>query len=113
MTEIKEMIYLYDEYLMPILFGVVAILVVTLAISMIDRRFRFLKYLPGLVALLGGIVGLAMYYPSMFEHEYLNLMVLSAIAVGCGIISLAFALILGIVLKPSNSRESYIEYREY
>lgn len=116
MTEIKELIQTHDEYLMLILFGVLAMMIITFAVHHFTERIRFPKYLPGLISFIVGLLMLAGIIPHIYDKSYLGNLVISMVAIGAGVIGLAFGLILGVMIKTKNKNKNKvteIEYEEY
>lgn len=116
MQEIKELIQTHDEYLQMILFAVLAMFVVTFVVHFFTERIRFPKYLPGLISLVVGMVMLARLVPYLYLKEYLGDLVIAMVAIGTGVIGLAFGMILGVLFKhPKKYEEDYddINYEEY
>ncbi|NLD18244.1 MAG: hypothetical protein GX666_11790 [Tissierellia bacterium] len=116
MTEIKELIQTHDDYLRMILFATLAMLIITFAVNYFTERIRFPKYLPGLISLIIGVIMLAGLIPNLYLKEYLGNVVISMVAIGVGIVGLAFGMILGVLFKrPAKYEkdEKDITYEEY
>lgn len=116
MTEIKELIQTHDEYLRMILFATLAMLIITFAVNYFTKRLRFPKYLPGLISLIVGILMLVGLLPNLYLKEYLGNLVISMVAIGVGVVGLAFGMILGVLFKRTSryeKSEKEITYEEY
>lgn len=116
MQEIKELIQTHDEYLQMILFAVLAMLIVTFVVNYFTERIRFPKYLPGLISLIVGMIMLARLVPYLYMKEYLGDLVIAMVAIGTGVIGLAFGMILGVLFKHPKEYiedDEEIQYEEY
>ena len=116
MNEIKELIVTHDEYLKIILFSAIAMLVITFIVHYFTERIRFPKYLPGVVSLVIGMLLLVSLLNHIYYKEYLGRVVVAMILIGNGVISLCFAMILGVFFKVEYEDESDDEdviYEEY
>lgn len=114
MSEILELLGTYNDYMLPIIFGIAVVLVATFLIDMSNKRIGFLKYVPGLAAFVGGLMIFMATFPRIYEGSKLNMAALGAILAGCGIMGLCFAGILGLIKpKTKKSKEYYVDYEDY
>lgn len=75
-------------------------IIFTIIFYLIFKEYRFVKYLPGLVIVLGAIYNLIIIFDSITEKSSINNLEIFLILAVAGFSSLFFALIIGIYTKP-------------
>ncbi len=76
---------------------IVAALIITFAINIISGKLRFTKYLPGLILIFIGVFTLFTVINALFDQESIPQLVVAVIGISSGLVSLLFAMILGIL----------------
>ncbi len=87
------------EFIVICIITILIGLLVTFMMSVFAKNLRFLKYLPGLILILIGVVSLLAVLNNLFASSSLNNILVAVICLTSGICSLLFALIVGIVTK--------------
>lgn len=116
MQEIRELVTMYNEYTPIVFYVMIGMMVITFVVHFFTGSIKFAKYIPGLVALVFGLITLASTFSTLFEKETLNTLIASMLGIGGGIIGLCFALILGVVAKKKKYKKSskeQVEEEEY
>lgn len=87
------------EFIVICIITILIGLLVTFMMSVFAKNLRFLKYLPGLILILIGVVSLLAVLNNLFASSSLNNILVAVICLTSGVCSLLFALIVGIVTK--------------
>ncbi|MDO5301250.1 MAG: cytochrome C biosynthesis protein [Tissierellia bacterium] len=103
--QISDMVNGNTSYMIMILVSSLAGIFLTLVVSMISRKLRFLKYLPGLILIFVGIFALLMVLNRLFVRESLDNIYISLLSLTSGISSLLFALCIGIYHRDGDLEE--------
>lgn len=112
MQEIRELVTTYNEYTPIVFYVMIGIVVITFVVHFFTGSIKFAKYIPGLVALVFGLITLASSFPTLFEKETLNTLIAAMLGIGGGIIGLCFALVLGVISKKKKYHKSTEEHFE-
>lgn len=113
MSEILELIQTYTNYLGPIIFSFIAIAIITVLADIVNPKMSFLKFIPGLGALLIGVIIFIGNLPKIYIKDNIPTITIGGILIGCGIVSLCIAVILGIIRSKDKKAKDYTEYEEY
>ena len=97
MSKILEIFQGHTTYMVIGLYVIIGAIVITLVLHLISGRLRFIKYLPGLVLLFIGVFTLFTVINALFDPESIKAIVIAVLGISSGIISLLFAIILGII----------------
>ncbi len=100
-----------SEFLYISLFIGIAAIIVTYIVHFVTRSIKFAKYIPGLAMVAIGLFAFFGAMGSAFNHDSINVFLVAMLGIGVGLISLCFALILGIInKKPSSAGKSSKHY---
>ncbi|KXO17241.1 cytochrome C biosynthesis protein [Peptoniphilus sp. GNH] len=97
MSKVLEMFKGHTTYMMIGVYVIVAALIITFAINIISGKLRFTKYLPGLILIFIGVFTLFTVINALFDQESIPQLVVAVIGISSGLVSLLFAMILGIL----------------
>ncbi|WP_138159203.1 cytochrome C biosynthesis protein [Peptoniphilus catoniae] len=97
MTSIMEAVLKNDEYIKISLYAIVASVLFTFIVGFAARRLKFAKYIPGLILICIGMFSFFTVVDDLFNPDNIETLVIFIISCASGIISLLFALIMGIV----------------
>ncbi len=86
-----------DEYLQVSTYAIVAAIVVTFVVNFATRKLKFAKYIPGIILIFIGIFSFFTVIEDLFNPDNIEVLVIFVIACASGLISLLFALIIGII----------------
>jgi|GEM_PF-1716033 len=109
MDKIMEMVMENFNYILLSLGAIVIGIVITFIANFASGRLKFIKYLPGLALLFVGIISLFMVINKLFDPDSIDNLIVFVIGVSSGLISLIFALIIGI--STSNKNRYKVETR--
>ncbi|MDO5715033.1 MAG: cytochrome C biosynthesis protein [Tissierellia bacterium] len=102
MSRIIELISEHSNYIILTL-GVILIgSVFTFIVNFAAKNLKFAKYIPGLLLVFVGIFSLFLVINNLFDPESLDNLIIFVIGVSSGLISLIFALIIGIAGSDRN-----------
>ncbi|WP_071027682.1 cytochrome C biosynthesis protein [Peptoniphilus raoultii] len=102
MSEIKELITANADYFILTIGIIILGIILTFIVNFTARDLKFLKYIPGLMLFFIGMFSIFMVTDKLFEKESLNNLIVFVIGVSSGLISLIFALIIGIASSNKN-----------
>lgn len=102
MTSIIEVIMKNDEYMIITLLAMLVAIILTFIVNFAAKKLKFAKYLPGIVLICIGIVSLFSVISKLFDPNSLDSLIVFVISCGSGIVSLLFALIIGIIQNDLN-----------
>lgn len=97
MSKIMELVGGNTEFIMLSIYAIVITIAVTIAISMVAKRLKFAKYLPGIFLITIGIFVLFSVINDLFNPANVNSIAIFLIGCSSGVISLLVALIFGII----------------
>ncbi|MDO5041269.1 MAG: cytochrome C biosynthesis protein [Peptoniphilus sp.] len=97
MRGLLDMILQNDEYLQLSTYAIVAAIVVTFVVNFATRKLKFAKYIPGIILVFIGIFSFFTVIEDLFNPDNIEILVVFVIACASGLISLLFALIIGII----------------
>ncbi|MBL7575262.1 hypothetical protein SAMN00017477_0763 [Peptoniphilus asaccharolyticus DSM 20463] len=97
MSKVMEAVGGNTEFILLSIYGIIIAIAVTIVLSIVAKRLKFAKYLPGIVLITIGIFVLFSVISDLFNPE--NVDALAVFLIGCssGVISLLVALIFGII----------------
>lgn len=95
-----------------LLFVSLSAVVVTMVAHLIFKKYRFIKYIPGLIYMALGIYNLLLVYDDIVSANSMDNILLFLMLFVSGIIGLFFALILGIYNKPRREKKVNIETKK-
>ena len=102
MNKIMELVMENSTYLL-LTFGAILIgVVLTFIVNFAAKDLKFIKYLPGLALVVIGIISLFMVINKLFDPSSLDNLIIFVIGVSSGLVSLIFALIIGISSSGKN-----------
>ena len=102
MNKIMELVMENSTYLL-LTFGAILIgVVLTFIVNFAAKDLKFIKYLPGLALVFIGIISLFMVINKLFDPSSLDNLIIFVIGVSSGLVSLIFALIIGISSSRKN-----------
>ena len=102
MNKIMELVMENSTYLL-LTFGAILIgVVLTFIVNFAAKDLKFIKYLPGLALVFIGIISLFMVINKLFDPSSLDNLIIFVIGVSSGLVSLIFALIIGISSSGKN-----------
>lgn len=102
MDKINELLIENSSYIMLTMGAIVIGIVITFIVNFAARDLKFVKYLPGLTLVFIGIISLFMVINRLFNPESLNNLIIFVMGVSSGLVSLIFALIIGIASSDKN-----------
>lgn len=102
MDKINELLIDNSSYIMLTTGAIVIGIVITFIVNFAARDLKFVKYLPGLTLVFIGIISLFMVINRLFNPESLNNLIIFVMGVSSGLVSLIFALIIGIASSDKN-----------
>ncbi|MDO5713437.1 MAG: cytochrome C biosynthesis protein [Tissierellia bacterium] len=97
--EIMAMLTNNTEYMLFSIIVIVAAMVLTLLVSLIAKKLRFAKYVPGILLLFVGMFSLFMIINDLFAKSSLDNILIALFCISSGLIALLFALIIGVITK--------------
>ncbi|WP_455256902.1 cytochrome C biosynthesis protein [Peptoniphilus asaccharolyticus] len=97
MSKVMEAVGGNTEFILLSIYAIIIAIAVTIVLSIVAKRLKFAKYLPGIVLITIGIFVLFSVISDLFNPE--NVDALAVFLIGCssGVISLLVALIFGII----------------
>ena len=105
MNKIMELVMENSTYLL-LTFGAILVgVVLTFIVNFAAKDLKFIKYLPGLALVFIGIISLFMVINKLFDPSSLDNLIIFVIGVSSGLVSLIFALIIGISSSGKNRYE--------
>ena len=102
MNKIMELVGENSTYLLLTLGAILIGVVLTFIVSFAARDLKFIKYLPGLALVFVGIISLFMVINKLFDPTSLDNLIIFVVGVSSGLVSLIFALIIGIASSDKN-----------
>lgn len=102
MNKIMEMVMENSTYLLLTLGAILIGVVLTFIVNFAARDLKFIKYLPGLALVFIGIISLFMVINKLFDPGSLDNLIIFVTGVSSGLVSLIFALIIGIASSNKN-----------
>ena len=90
----------YMDYTKPMIYVALGAIIVTLVTHLIFRKYRAVKYLPGLIIIMAGFYNLYNVMDKLTASSSINDLTMFLILTVAGFISLFSALILTIYDKP-------------
>lgn len=96
MKSLLELFSGNNEYFVVCLYVIVAAVIVTFVVNFVARNLKFIKYIPGLLLITIGMFSLFSVINDLFNPDNLNNIVFFVAGCSSGVISLLFALIIGI-----------------
>lgn len=102
MNKIMEMVMENSTYLLLTLGAILIGVVLTFIVNFAAKDLKFIKYLPGLALVFIGIISLFMVINKLFDPGSLDNLIIFVIGVSSGLVSLIFALIIGIASSNKN-----------
>lgn len=102
MGKIIELLNGHTQYMTMAIYAIVVAIVITFVVNFVAKKLTFIKYLPGIILVFIGIFSLFSVINNLFDASSLDNLVVFLIGVSSGLISLLFALIIGII---NNDRE--------
>lgn len=97
MDKILEMFVGHTDYIVLTLIVTVAAIALTFIVNFVAKSLNFIKYLPGLVLIFTGMFFLFSVLNDLFEKASLDSLIISVVSITAGLVSLLFALIIGII----------------
>lgn len=97
MSKILESMSKNSEYMFFSIYAIIFAIVITFAVNFVSKDLKFAKYIPGIVFVCIGIFSLFTVINNMFDPDSILNLVIFLIACAAGVMSLLFALIIGIV----------------
>ncbi len=97
MNKIMELVTENSTYLLLTLGAILIGVVLTFIVNFAARDLKFIKYLPGLALVFIGIISLFMVINKLFDPDSLDNLIIFVIGLSSGLVSLIFALIIGII----------------
>lgn len=96
MNKIMELVMENSTYLLLTLGAILIGVVLTFIVNFAARDLKFIKYLPGLALVFIGIISLFIVINKLFDPSSLDNLIIFVVGVSSGLVSLIFALIIGI-----------------
>ena len=96
MNKIMELVTENSTYLLLTLGAIL------IGVNFAARDLKFIKYLPGLALVFVGIISLFMVINKLFDPDSLDNLIIFVIGLSSGLVSLIFALIIGIASSGKN-----------
>ncbi|MFR7760836.1 MAG: cytochrome C biosynthesis protein [Peptoniphilus grossensis] len=100
MNKIMELVTENSTYLLLTLGAILIGVVLTFIVNFAARDLKFIKYLPGLALVFIGIISLFMVINKLFDPDSLDNLISNCLS--SGLVSLIFALIIGIASSGKN-----------
>ena len=88
-----------------LLFVALSAVIITLISHFVFKKYRFVKYVPGLIYMALGVYNLLMVFDDLVSANSMDNILLFLILFASGIIGLFFALIIGIYNKPRRAKK--------
>lgn len=100
-----EELLIHLEYSKPLLYFVFATIILTYMTHIFFKKWKYLKYLPGLLLLILGLLNL--YFTEYGARKLVGIdnIFMGIVSVGSGIVGIFFALILGIYNKEKRYKD--------
>lgn len=102
MSEITGILADNSSFILLTLGAIIIGVVLTFIVNFAAKDLKFIKYLPGLCLVFIGIISLFMVINKLFNPESLNNLMIFVMGVSSGLVSLIFALIIGIASSDKN-----------
>lgn len=102
MNKIMELVGENSTYLLLTLGAILIGVVLTFIVNFAARDLKFIKYLPGLALVFVGIISLFIVINKLFDPSSLDNLIIFLVGVSSGLVSLIFALIIGIATSDKN-----------
>lgn len=96
-TKVTEIFPGNTEYMGIALIIIAAAVIVTIVLNFVARNLKFVKYLPGLILTFVGLFSIFSVIDNLFDPRSLNNIIIFITCVSAGLISILFALIIGIL----------------
>lgn len=97
MSKIIEMFSEHSQYISIAIYVILLAVVITFVVNFVARNLKFAKYLPGLALICIGTFSFLSVINDLFNPDNLGNLAIFLMAFASGIISLLFALIMGIL----------------
>ena len=97
LSKITEIFPGNTEYMGVALVIIGVAVFVTLVLNFVARKLKFVKYLPGIVLIFVGLVSIFSVIDNLCDPVSLNNIFIFITCVAAGLVSILFALIIGIV----------------
>ncbi|SHG97595.1 hypothetical protein SAMN02745245_00206 [Anaerosphaera aminiphila DSM 21120] len=97
MSKILSLISEHSQYLTISIYVIILAVVITFVVNFVAKNLKFAKYLPGLALICIGMFSFLSVMNDLFNPENLSNLAIFVIGSAAGIISLLFALIIGIM----------------
>ena len=97
LSKITEIFQGNTEYMGVALVMIGVAVFVTLVLNFVARKLKFVKYLPGIVLIFVGLFSIFSVIDNLFDPVSLNNIFIFITCVAAGLVSILFALIIGIV----------------
>lgn len=102
MGQIKELIISNSDYLGLTIGTIILGVIFTFIANFMAKELKFVKYIPGLVLFFIGMFSIFLVTDKLFEKSSLDNLIIFVTGVSSGLISLIFALIIGICSSSKN-----------
>ncbi|RVU54934.1 cytochrome C biosynthesis protein [Anaerosphaera multitolerans] len=97
MSKIFDLISGHGQYMTIAIYVIILSLVVTFIVNFVAKNLKFAKYLPGMALICIGMFSFLTVINDLFNPDNLSNLAIFVIGSASGIISLLFALIIGII----------------
>lgn len=97
MSKITELISGHTQYMIIATYAIIAAIVITFVVNFVAKKLKFAKYLPGITFVFIGMFSLFTVINNLFAASSIDNLIVFLIGVSSGVISLLFALIIGII----------------
>lgn len=102
MGQLKELIMANSDYLTLTIGTIILGIILTFVVNFISKELKFVKYIPGLALFFIGMFSIFLVTDKLFEKSSLDNLIIFVTGVSSGLISLIFALIIGISTSSKN-----------
>lgn len=102
MSKIVELLSGHTTLIAIAMMVIIIAVVLTFVVNFAAKKLVFAKYLPGIALVFIGMFSLFTVINNIFEASSINKLIVFVFATAAGIISLLFALIIGIVHNDLN-----------
>ena len=102
MSKIAELISGHTQYMLIAIYAIIIAVIVTFIVNFVAKKLKFAKYLPGITLIFIGMFSLFSVINKIFDASSIDNLIVFVIGVAAGIISLLFALIIGIINNDLN-----------
>lgn len=102
MNKIMEIVMENSTYLLLTIGAILIGIFLTFIVNFAAKDLKFIKYLPGLALVFVGIISLFMVINKLFDPSSLDNIIVFVVGVSSGLVSLIFALIIGVASSDKN-----------